>query len=151
MFLGDAEKGFSKQIGEEIMEKVVNQLIFYYPVDAASTTYHPLYGESFVKKFHPPIKVNVLVEWKGHDTKNAAFSLDKVPVIEVHFAKRRLEEDQGLVVREGDFVKYGRDFYEITALNENAELFGAFNNKIEVSATCVKARKGTFFVTDQMR
>jgi len=34
-------------------------------------------------------------------------------------------------------------------LNENAELFGAFNNKVDVSATCVKARKGSFYVEDQ--
>jgi hypothetical protein len=149
MFLGDAEQGFSKQIAEELMEKVVNQLIFYYPVDTEASSYHDMYGESIQKKFHPPIRVHALVEWKGYDTKNAAFSLDKVPVIEVHFAKRRLEEDQNLVVKEGDFVKYGRDFYEITALNENSELFGAFDNKLEVSATCVKARKGTFFVKDQ--
>lgn len=149
MFVGGAEKDFSKQIAEELMEKVVNQVVFYYPVDVQATNYHPIYGESISKKFHPPIRVYALVEWKGYDTKNASFSLDKVPVIEVHFAKRRLEEDQGLVVKEGDFIKYGRDFYEITALNENAELFGAFNNKVDVSATCVKARKGTFHVEDQ--
>ncbi len=149
MFVGDQEKNFSKQIAEELMEKVVNQIVFYYPVDVQATNYHPIYGESTMKKFYSPIRVFALVEWKGYDTKNAAFSLDKVPVIEVHFAKRRLEEDQGLVVKEGDFIKYGRDFYEITALNENAELFGAFNNKVDVSATCVKARKGSFYVEDQ--
>ena len=149
MFLGDSEKDFSKQIAEELMEKVVNQIVFYFAVDMQASSYHPIYGESISKKFHPPIRVHALVEWKGYDTKNASFSLDKVPVIEVHFAKRRIEEDQGLVVKEGDFIKYGRDFYEITALNENAELFGAFNNKVDVSATCTKARKGTFHLEDQ--
>ena len=30
-----------------------------------------------------------------------------------HFHKRRLTEDQNLFVREGDFILYGKDYYEI--------------------------------------
>lgn len=146
MFLGDKEKDYVKQNNDEIIQRVVNQVVFYYPIDVENSNFHDLYGESILKKFHAPIKVNALVEWKGYDIKNGAYSLDKVPVIEVHFFKRRIEEDLGISVKEGDYVKYGRDFYEITAINENNELFGAFNSKVDVSATCVKARRGKFYV-----
>ena len=65
----------------------------------------------------------------------------------VHFHKRRLTEDQDLFVREGDFVLYGNIHYEIVTLGEPRQLFGQIDHRIEISAKCVKARKGLFDAT----
>ena len=65
-------------------------------------------------------------------------------VITVHFHKRRLVEDQDLFVREGDFIAYGENFYEITSLKEPKEIFGQADRRVEISAECIKSREGLF-------
>ena len=57
---------------------------------------------------------------------------------------RRLEEDQNLFVREGDFILYGGDFYEIITTTEPKGLFGQVENQLEISAKCSRARQGLF-------
>jgi hypothetical protein len=64
--------------------------------------------------------------------------------MKVHFHKRRLTEDQDLFVREGDFVAYGKNYYEIVKLDEPLELFGQADKRIEISAECIKSREGLF-------
>ena len=73
--------------------------------------------------------------------------LDKGWEINVHFHKRRLEEDQDMYVREGDFVLYGDYYYEIVKLSEDTKLFGQVDYGFEISARCRRARKGLFDAT----
>jgi hypothetical protein len=108
------------------------------------TNYHPLYGEAIKKTFLPPVRVYVLVEWEGSETTTSNFGIDRKGSIVVHFHKRRLTEDQNLFVREGDFVAYGSNFYEIVTLGEPREIFGQPDHKIEVVAKCIRARDGLF-------
>jgi len=65
----------------------------------------------------------------------------------VHFHKRRLTEDQDLFVREGDFVLYGSFFYEIVSLAEPTRIFGQIDHRMEIAATCIRAREGLFDAT----
>jgi hypothetical protein len=117
--------------------------VIYLAVDYANTKFHPVYGESIRKSFYPPIVVPAVVKWEGETTESTTYGIDKRPKIQVHFQERRIKEDLQLMVREGDFVKYGRDIYEITSLNEDQELFGTFNYKVSIIANCVKARPDT--------
>ena len=73
--------------------------------------------------------------------------MDKVSEITVHFHKRRLTEDQDIFVREGDFVLYSDFYYEVLTLNEPTQLFGQADQRFEISAKCVRARKGLFDAT----
>ena len=147
MFVGDKEKNFAKQIADEVGERIVNQTIIYFPLDTHKTQYHPVYGEALVKKFHAPVEVKAYVAWKGVESENNMFSLDKIPSIEVYFHARRLREDLDGEVREGDFILYGRDYYEIAKLDEPKRLYGDTSKKVEIMAVCVKARSGTFQIT----
>jgi hypothetical protein len=61
-----------------------------------------------------------------------------------HFHKRRLTEDQDLFVREGDFILYDGDYYEIVTLVEPKQIFGQVEHQLEVSAQCYRARDGLF-------
>ena len=71
--------------------------------------------------------------------------MDKTPKITVHFHKRRLQADQDLYVREGDFVYYGSTYYEIVKLaGAGSKIFGDVDKPMEIEATCVKAREGVF-------
>lgn len=144
MFLGQKERDFVKQVNDEIIERVIGQQVIYYPISLEHTNYHPLYGEAVKKTFQNPVHVYVLVEWQDDASTTTHYGIDHMPRLTVHFHKRRLTEDQDLFVREGDFIAYGCDFYEILSLSEPREIFGQAERKIEVSAKCIKARRDLF-------
>jgi len=144
LFLGEKEADYAKQINDEIIERVVGQTILYYPIDLLNTNFHPLYGESIEKTFLPPIKVNALVKWDGHETITSNYGVDKQTKITINFHRRRLVEDQDLYVREGDFILYASQYFEIVKLGEPRLLFGQQAKKFEISAQCINARRGIF-------
>ena len=145
LFIGKKERDLVKQVNDELIERVIGQQIVYYPIDLERTSYHSLYGEAIDKTFLPPVRVFALVDYEGIQTKfDTNIGLDKEASITVHFHKRRLTEDQDLFVREGDFLLYGSFHYEIVTLNEPKQIFGQVDHKMEISAKCIRARKGLF-------
>ena len=145
MFLGEKEKNLVKQVNDEIIERVVGQQILYFPIDIEHTDFHPLYGEAIEKSFLPPVRVFARVEYQGVETNVIDnIGLDKKTGLKVMFHKRRLTEDQDMMVREGDFVRYGSIFYEIVKLNEPKHLFGQADTQFEIVADCIRARDGVF-------
>jgi len=144
LFLGKKERDLVKQVNDELIERVIGQQVAYYPIDLNSTNFHSLYGEAIKKNFLPPIRVYALISWEGIETDMQTYGLDKMAQLTVHFHKRRLTEDQDLFVREGDFILYGNNYYEIMSLNEPRELFGQVDHRFEISAKCVRAREGLF-------
>ena len=90
-------------------------------------------------------KKHALVEYQGiESTYSNNIGVDKLTKINVKFHKRRLTEDQDLVVREGDFVRYGEIYYEIVKLIEPKLLFGQPEHRFEIQADCIRARDGLF-------
>ena len=144
LFTGEKERNLVKQVNDELIERVIGQQVAYYPISIERTNYHPLYGEAIKKTFLPPVRVYVLVEWEGSETTTSNLGIDRKSSIIVHFHKRRLTEDQNLFVREGDFLAYGSNFYEIVTLGEPREIFGQSAHKLEISAKCIRAREGLF-------
>ena len=144
LFFNKKERDLVKQVNDELIERVIGQQIVYYPIDLARTNFHDLYGEAIEKTFLPPVRVYALVDWEGIRTKTGNIGMDKDASITVHFHKRRLTEDQDLYVREGDFVLYGKIYYEIVTLTEPKQIFGQIDHKMEISAKCVRAREGLF-------
>ena len=144
LFLGKKERDLVKQVNDELIERVIGQTILYYPISNVHTNFHPLYGEAIEKNFLPPIRIHALVEWEDPGTTSTAYGVDHITKIVVHFHKRRLTEDQDLFVREGDFVLYGSNYYEIATLSQPKELFGQTLHKVEISAKCHRSRQGLF-------
>ena len=144
LFVGEKERDLVKQVNDELIERVIGQVIAYYPIDLEHTNFHPLYGEAVTKSFLPPVRVHALVDFQGQETTTEPYGLDKMTKLTVHFHKRRLTEDQDLYVREGDFIQYEKKYYEIVTLNEPREIFGQQDHKIEISAKCIRAREGLF-------
>jgi len=147
LFLGKKERDLVKQVNDELIERVIGQVIAYYPVDLEHTNFHSLYNEAIIKTFLPPVRVHALVEFKGQTTKTESYGIDKETKITVHFHKRRLVSDQDLFVREGDFIAYGESYYEIVGLKEPKEIFGQADRRMEIVAECIKAREGLFDAT----
>mgnify|MGYP001387614475 CR=1 FL=1 len=148
LFLGKKERDLVKQVNDELIEKVIGQQILYYSIDLETTNFHDLYGEAIKKNFLAPIRVYALVEFTDESTTYLeGAGIDHVSQIVVKFHKRRLEEDQNIYVREGDFVLYGDTYYEITKLSEPRKLFGQVDQTFEIAANCTRARKGLFDAT----
>ena len=145
LFLGEKERNLVKQVNDEIIERVIGQQVLYFPIDIARTNFHPVYGEAIEKSFLHPVRVYALVEYGGVETSFLdSIGLDEKEGITVNFHRRRLTEDQDLFVREGDFVRYGSDFYEIVKLTEPKQLFGQIEHRFEITAMCIDARDGLF-------
>ena len=148
LFLGKKERDLVKQVNDELVEKVVGQQILYYSIDLETTQFHDMYGEALQKTFLPPIRVYALVTFDDESTNYLdGFGIDKISQVTVKFHKRRLEEDQDVFVREGDFILYGDIYYEIVKLSQPRKLFGQVDETFEIAATCKRARKGLFDAT----
>tara|TARA_B100001057_G_scaffold477776_1_gene547406 strand:- start:341 stop:829 length:489 start_codon:yes stop_codon:yes gene_type:complete len=146
LFTGKKEKDLVKQVNDEIIERVVGQTIAYYPISLEHTNFHHIYGEAIQKNFLNPVRVYAMVEYVSETTSTTPLGVDRIEKIKVSFHKRRLTEDQDLFVREGDFVQYGQNFYEILTLVEPQWLYGQVESKFEITADCVRAREGLFNV-----
>ena len=145
LFLGEKERDLVKQVNDELVERVIGQQIVYYPIDTKTTEFHSLYGEAIKKNFLPPVRVYALVEYGGEETNFMSnIAIDESSKITVKFHKKRLNQDQDLEVRVGDFVKYGDRYYEIVKNSEPKLLFGQPEHKFETIAECIRARDGLF-------
>jgi len=151
LFLGEKERDLVKQVNDELIERVIGQQVLYYPISLESTNFHPLYGEAIEKNFLAPIRVYALVLWEGYVTSATKIGIDRRLRIKVRFHRRRLTEDQNLYVREGDFILYGQDYFEIVSTNDPKHLFGqgqdGWERILSIEADCLKAREGLFDAT----
>ena len=144
LFVGDKERKLVRQVNTELIENVIGQQIAYYAIDLETSNFHPIYGESKEKSFLPPVRVYARVETQPSEVLQNKTGIDRLQKINVYFHRKRLTEDQKLVVRIGDFVFYDGDFYEIVETRGSKRLFGQDGQKYEISATCIKARENLF-------
>lgn len=144
LFTGQKERDFAKQIADEVIEGVVGQTILYFPISLENTNFHPIYGEAINKTFLPPIRVYARVLYEGQEQQTTDMGVDKKSKLKIFFHKRRLAEDQDLYIREGDFIQYGDNFYELTQLNEPKQLYGQIDYRYEIEATAIRSRKSVF-------
>ena len=148
MFFGKNERDLVKQVNDELAERVVGQAIAYYAVDLEATHFNNTYGEAIDKVTLPPVRVYAYVLVDNEQT-NEKFGYDYTTNLTVNFNRRRLVEDQDLYVRPGDFIQYGELFYEIVrTYNDTRYYFGQVEHKFQVSAECVRARRGLFRVKE---
>ena len=82
---------------------------------------------------------------------NEKFGYENLNSLTVNFHRRRLIEDQNLFVRPGDFIQYGELFYEIArTYNDTRFYFGQVEHKFQVTAECIRARRGIFKVKESV-
>jgi hypothetical protein len=144
MFLGKKERDLTKQVNDELIERVIGQTIIYFPLNIKNSNFHPVYGEAINKEFLRPIIIKALIKIDEDQTSTELYGLDKSSKITINFHRRRLTEDQDLFVREGDVIFYGLNFYEIVKLSEPRALFGQIDHKFEIQASCNRVRQGFF-------
>ena len=146
MFFGKKERDLVKQVNDELSERIIGQPIAYYPISLEESNFNETYGEAVEKISLPPVRVFAYVVVDNEQT-NERYGYEYQTKLTVNFHRRRLVEDQDLYVRVGDFVQYGDEFYEIVRLyNDTRYLFGQVEHKFQVTAECVRARRGVFKV-----
>ena len=131
MFLGKKERDLTKQVNDELIERVIGQTIIYFPLNIKNSNFHPVYGEAINKEFLRPIIIKALIKIDEDQTSTELYGLDKSSKITINFHRRRLTEDQDLFVREGDVIFYGLNFYEIVKLSEPRALFGQIDQSLK--------------------
>jgi len=148
MFFGQNERDLVKQVNDELAERVVGQSVAYYSVSMEDTDFNSTYGEAIDKITLPPVRVFAYVIVDNEQT-NEKYGYEYQSKLTINFNRRRLVEDQNLFVRAGDFVQYGDLFYEIVkTYNDTRYYFGQVEHKFQVSAECVRARRGLFRVKE---
>ena len=151
MFFGKKERDLVKQVNDELAERVIGQTIAYYSVSLEDSDYHPIYGEAIDKVTLAPVRVYAYVTVENEQT-NERYGYEYQTKLTVNFHRKRITEDQNLFVRVGDFVQYGDEFYEIArTYNDTRYYFGQVEHKFQISAECIKARKGTFRIRGEMK
>lgn len=146
MFFGKKERDLVKQVNDELSDRVIGQAIAYYPISLEDSEFNSTYGEAINKITLPPVRVYAYVIVDNEQT-NEKFGYEYINSLTVNFNRRRLLEDQDLYVRTGDFIQYGELFYEIVrTYNDTRFYFGQVEHKFQVSAECVRARRGIFKV-----
>ena len=100
------------------------------------------------KLFLPPIRIYALINVEEETTSYLeGVGVDSDAMINVYFHKKRLNDDQNVFVRQGDFVLYGEVYYEIVKLSSPRKLFGQVDHTFETMAVFKRARRGLFDAT----
>jgi hypothetical protein len=143
LFIGDQEINFFNAIGKELIQEIVGQTIVYYSVSNQMTNADDLYGEAMRKTVYVPLEINALVLYEAPTQTTSQFTEDTVYSIEIYFHLHELRERQ-IEPKNGDFVKFGENFYEVEELTVPDLVFGQIEHKVQVKARCRKARAGQF-------
>lgn len=127
---------------KEIVERVVGEKITYYAISKEFTREN-VYGESREKVFSPPVEVIALVKWKEQDVVTDKFGQDVSYNISFYPLLSTLE-NLNLSPREGDYVEYDSQHFEITKITYPKQMLGKESESFYVNLDCVTVRKGIF-------
>jgi len=104
---------------------------------------NPVYEESPEKVFDPPIEIECLVNWQPGEFVTDRFGVDEKYKQEVYIQWRDLiDKDLTEVVQTGDYYSYGTNFFEITSVAFEKEIFGQIDHYVGVTMLGVQARQG---------
>ena len=140
LFIDEQEIALFNEINFELIETVVGQYIIYYPVDVERTQIN-IYGESTKKVFKDSFEIKALVLYEEPEVTTTQFGQDTIYSIEIYLHKYTINQIKDFKPSEGDYVKFGDVYYEITGINEPQLIYGDPLNRIMTKCTCKVARQ----------
>lgn len=135
LFVGQQELDFISELNKELIQKITGQRIDYYSIDRNATKIHDVYGESLQKVYKDPITIECLVEFEDPQMKSTNVQTEIQYSMWVYFHKRMLAEYQ-IFPQDGDYLKWGAVFYEITLCTEPQLQFGRIENPMMIKCHC---------------
>jgi hypothetical protein len=143
LFITPREIDFIADITKELTKDVVGQKIYYYHVREDLSEVNPVYEEAPEKVFDPPIEIECLVNWQPGEFVTDRFGVYEKYKQEVYIQWRDLiDKDLTDVVQTGDYYSYGTNFFEITSVTFEKEVFGQIDHYVGVTMQGVQARQG---------
>jgi hypothetical protein len=142
-FVGTREIAFVNSIIRELHQHVVDEEVMYYAVLLDKTKTDDLYNEAIKKTWAAPVRCTARVLYDNPTTKSGLWGSDSDYASEVYFHTQELNE-RNLKPREGDFIEYGQQYYEITSVTKPQLIFGQVNNKLMTKCKLVVAREQQF-------
>ncbi len=142
-FITNLEVDYINVITKQLIQNVVGQSIIYYSISVDKSEIKRLYNESVKKTVARPTEINALVKYDNTQTRSIEFGLDSKYELEVYFHNLELAE-RNVAPTEGDFIEYGRIFFEITSVTQPQLIFGRVDEKVMTKCICVPSREGQF-------
>ena len=141
LFITPREIDFISDITKELIKDVRGQKVFYYGVREDLSQVHDVYEEAPEKVFNPPIEIEAGVEWESPIITTNKFGSETLSKISFFVHTRDLL-DRDLAVKVGDYFSYGQEFYEITSVIIEKQVYGQIEHQVGKKVTGVQARRG---------
>ena len=113
-------------INRELLSDIVEQEILYYKFDLLNTEAN-LYGESSIKSYYNPVKLNCLITRGDQVISVDDFGPDLNREASFAFIREDLSDVQ-VVPEVGDIIVWHNDYYEVDTVRENQLFLGRDNN-----------------------
>jgi len=113
-------------INRELLSDIIEQEILYYKFDLLNTEAN-LYGESTIKSYYNPVKLNCLITRGDQVVSVDDFGPDLNREASFAFIREDLKDVQ-VVPEVGDILVWHNDYYEVDTVRENQLFIGRDNN-----------------------
>tara|TARA_A100001015_G_scaffold181831_1_gene202387 strand:- start:4898 stop:5542 length:645 start_codon:yes stop_codon:yes gene_type:complete len=141
LFITPREIDMISDLTKEIHKDVIGQVLYYYPVREDVTKVHDVYEEAPEKVFDPPIEIDARLEWNPKEVSTDRFGHHSILSMTIYLHYRDVI-DRGIEVREGDYVSWGDNFFEITSSRYDSIVFGQIEHVTGFVLAAKTARKG---------
>jgi hypothetical protein len=141
LFITPREVDLISDLSKEVMKDVIGQKVYYYRVREEYSEVHDVYEESPEKVFDPPVEIDAMIEWDSSKVSTNNFGTEKYQKIVVYIQHRDMLDKQ-IDIREGDYLSYGTNFFELTTVEDDALIFGQIEYVTGYKITCTQARVG---------
>ena len=141
LFITPREVDLVSDLTKEVMKDVIGQKVYYYRVREEYSDIHDVYEESPEKVFDQPLEIDALVEWDSSKVSTNNFGTEKYQKITVYIQARDMFDKQ-IDLREGDYLSYSTNFFEITTVEYDQIIFGQIEYATGWRLSCTQARIG---------
>lgn len=148
LFIGAKERAFFDGINKELIQRIVGQKIVYYSVSIEHTNVDELYNEAISKTVFIPVEINALIEFNEPIQSTTNYSIDTRYTISVYIHEKELKE-RNIEPVIGDYIKYGRVFYEVKTSISPQITFGQIENMVMRKLECIVSRESNFSILDE--
>ncbi len=141
LFITPREIDLISDMTKEVMKDVIGQKVYYYRVREEYSEVHDVYEEAPEKIFDPPLEIDALIEWDSSKVTTNQFGTEKYQKITVYIQARDMISKQ-IDLREGDYLSYSTNFFEITTVEYDQIIFGQIEYSTGWRLSCTQARIG---------
>ena len=141
LFITPREVDLMSDLTKEVMKDVIGQKVYYYRVREEYSDVHDVYEESPEKIFDPPVEIDALIEWDSSKVTTNNFGTEKYQKIVVYIQHRDMMNKE-IDIREGDYLSYGTNFFELTTVEDDSLIYGQIEYVTGYKVTCTQARIG---------